>query len=248
MRRTFLPLALLSASLLSACMSAPSGGAKKPSLWGEGGVSVGLTLGDAKDISFGKAQTKFMNINGTSQYAKQPMRFTASLGDSEAAQAVKAEGKPLYVYAATKLLMETIDKGKPGTKTGGANLEGTSCEGYKFVLHPGNNYSVNIYAEPKIRIRSTTRADTILGRYSDDWTATRVEAFSALMAIRSKPFMVVKYGDRYINPVNYGPALAVSHEFDRDCTLEQSKAAFKSKGKTKNRYGNVVQRAPKAPR
>jgi hypothetical protein len=248
MHRTFLPIALLSASLLSACMSAPTGGSSKPSLWSEGGVSANLVLGDAKDVSFGRAQTSFMNINGTSQYAKQPMRFTASLGNSEAAQAVKAKGQPLYIYAATKLLMETVDKGKPGVKTGGVSLEGTACEGYRFVLHPGNNYSVDIYAEPKIRIRSTTRADTIIGRYSSDWAATRVEAFSDVIAIRSKPFMVVEYGDRYINAVNYGPAVAVTRDFDKACTLKQSKEAFKSKGNRKNRSGNIVQSAPRAPR
>ena len=236
---------LISALLLSACGSPSSGPVSRASLMGEGGVTVDIKLGDAKNSTIASGRTGLMNITSTSQFVQQPMRFTASLGNSTAAQKVRAEGKTLYVYAATKLLLEVTEKGRKGIKEGGINLEGSSCEGYKFVLYPGNNYSVSLYAEPKIRIRNKSRADTPFGKHTDDWVASSREAFSSVIAVRSKPFMVVGYGDRYMNPVNYGPAVTVSHEFDRSCTLSASKEFFKSKGREKNKSGNVVRRAPK---
>ncbi|THD76296.1 hypothetical protein E7681_00185 [Thalassobius vesicularis] len=247
MFRSLRSIALLSTLTLAACGAGPSGAPARDSLTGEGGVKVSLTLGDAKNQTTKRTATGFMNITATTQYATQPMRFTAELGNSEAAKKIKAKGEALYVYAGTQLRMDVVSNGKKRVKKGGVNLEGKTCEGYTFVLYPGNNYRVSVYAEPKIRIRDKTRADTILGKYSEDWYGTSIEGYAHVAAIRTRPFMVVEYGARYINPKNFGPAVVVSREFDKDCTLNAYKPYFKSAGNQKNKYGNVVRRAPKAP-
>ena len=176
--------------------SSSPGAFANSSLFGEDGVTAKIELGDAKNPTIAKGRTSFLNITSTSQLVNQPMRFTASLGNSVSAKKVKAERKTLYVYVGTKLLLEVVSKGKPGVKTGGINLEGQACEGYKFVLYPGNDYRVSIYAEPQIRIRSKSRANTVFGTHKDDWTASRAESFAGVIAIRTKPFMVVEKGKR----------------------------------------------------
>lgn len=212
------------------------------------GIVVNFETGAPGNLTDSGFTSRFMNMTSTSQYAEIPMRFNASLGNSPAADYIRQTGTPVYVYATTQLKLATIDN-KPDAVsrdyTKGVRFQKSTCDGYKFVLYPGNNYSLSMAAEQRVEIRSKNRSNIDAGIFSvsssNDWKVTGARPVTSVSAVRLQPFMVLNYGARYKNPLNFGPAHVVSRAISDDCVLEEQRDFFKSEG------SGPVQSAPGAP-
>lgn len=212
------------------------------------GINVSFETGEPGNLTDSGFTSQFMNMTSASQYAEIPMRFRTSLGNSPAADYIRANGTPVFVYATTQLKLATVDN-EPGAKsreyTKGVRFEKSTCDGYRFVLYPGNNYSIAMAAEQRVEIRSKNRSNISAGIFSvsssNDWKVTGARPVTTVSAVRLEPFMILNYGARYKNPINFGPAHVVSRAISTDCTYQAHRDFFKGEG------NGPVQSAPGAP-
>lgn len=190
------------------------------------------TPGSTKQSSF---TTGFMNMTSTSQKIEQPMRFTATLGNSPAARFIKNARLPVYVYAQTQMELKRLNNktGKTSSYTRGVRIEKAHCDGYKFVLSPENNYSIQFQGSQSIEIRSKGSSSLGAGilsvSSSKDWEIRDGRGTASTKAVRSKPFMVIESGGRYKGVPGWAPIHVAPYGKSKSCTYSAHKPYFKGK-------------------
>jgi len=204
---------------------------------GTDGVDVTFSTGDPKNPTQSAFTTGFMNMTSTSQYAEIPMRFRATLDNSPAADYIRQNGIPIFVYATAQLKLATVDA-KPGSKprdyTKGVRFEKRTCDGQAFVLYPGNDYTLMMAADQRVEVRSKNSSTLNAGIFSvssaNDWKVTGARPVSSVSHVALEPFMVLPYSQPYKNPTNFGPPHVVSRAIVKSCRYSGHKDFYKSDG------------------
>ncbi len=134
--------------------------------------------GERKTSSF---NTTFFNMGFTSQNLPATFNIVVDLGNSPAAQKIKAEGKPVYSYIRPRYqVWRKYGTKEPRGKVMKVILPDTGlCDGYYVVLHPGNNYQRSWTYNRDVEVRSkTTGADMGIwgsGLGAQDWVAMSID-------------------------------------------------------------------------
>jgi hypothetical protein len=200
------------------------------------GIDILFQSGDPVNNRTDSFRTGLINFNSVSQYVDQPIAFRASLKGGPAADYVRANNVPLYVYAITTFDVTKLDKkegAKPRISSKPVTLQKSKCWGYKFVLNAENNYTIAMSGTQMVEIRNKGSSSMSIGIFtassSSDWEAQGAEAKANVAAVRLKPFMVVESGGRYKNSEGYGPPVVVPSTRSKACVYSGQKEFFKGR-------------------
>ena len=145
------------------------------------GIKTTTTTGAASGAKNTGFNTKFFNMGFSGTEVNVPMTVTVDLGNSPAAQKIRAEKTPVYTYVRPRyeLSIRNNKSKREYKKERRFNLPNTSlCDGYYVILHPGNNYkrSWSLNEKVEIREKSTGIDAGIWGNSlgSSDWEARAI--------------------------------------------------------------------------
>lgn len=142
--------------------------------------------------------TKFFNIGSSSTKVNVPLKVTVDIGNSLAAQKIRADKAVVYTYIRPRYELGIRDKrgnrNRDYKKERLLFLPSTSmCDGYYVILNPSNNYTRSWSFNKSIAIRKKTTGINmgIWGKNAgaEDWEAREIsDSHTTKSSIQLKPF------------------------------------------------------------